>query len=255
MAGRSESRNTKTVIITLMIHKVTHHLQPTNNSCGQTALAILLSHFGDDRKPEQIMEQIPVEVKEDGEPWGTIGQELASWCISQGYEVEMMSCDFQLLDLEWQHLTADEICDRIDAVKSTRDVPPLGKAWSARYLESYKKFIKSGGKFSIRPFIPKEVIVDWLKRGPIFVSVNMNVISNSGRDTDTTLRHSVKDDVNGKLTNHFIVVYGLDENDMLLISDPWYGKTTVSIEHLQSAIMASMMECDNHIFRIQKAKN
>lgn len=235
-----------------MIHKVTYHLQPTNNSCGQTALAILLSHYGDARIPEQIIEQIPVELKDDGEPWGTIGQELALWCISQGYGVEMISCDFQLLDLEWQYLAADEICDRIDAVKSLRDVPPLGVAWSMRYLEGYKKFILAGGNLIIRPFISGDTIVEWLNRGPIFVSVNMNVISNSGRDLDTELRQSVKDDINGKLTNHFIVVHGVDKDDKLLISDPWYGKSTVSIEHLQSAIMASMMECDNHIFRIWK---
>ncbi len=235
-----------------MAHKVTNHLQPTNNSCGQTALAILLSHYGDERKPEQIIDQVPVELRDDGEPWGTIGQELALWCISQGYEVEMMSCDFQLLDLEWQNKTTEEVCERIDAVKSSRDVPPLGKEWSIRYLEGYKRFIQSGGRLSIRPFIAKETIVDWLKASPIFVSVSMNVMYNYGRSNDTSLRELLKDDENGILTNHFIVVYGIDDNETLQISDPWFGETKASIEHLQSAIMASMRECDNHIFRILK---
>lgn len=67
-------------------------------------MAILLSFFGVNITPEEVTAKIPVNKNDKGEDWGTINQQLATWCISEGYEVEMHTADFQIIDLSWADL-------------------------------------------------------------------------------------------------------------------------------------------------------
>jgi hypothetical protein len=111
------------------VHQVKHYYQPTNDSCGYTALAILLSHYGSTATPEQLLTAVP-EAKPDGEDaHGSITAQLATWCINQGYNVDLTTFDFLIIDLEWSKLkTANEVIKRLEAAEDVREVsvrPPL----------------------------------------------------------------------------------------------------------------------------------
>ena len=238
-------------------HKVTHYYQPTNHTCSQSAMAILLSFFGKNLTPEEIATKIPVNKNDKGEDWGTINQQLATWCLSQGFEVEMHSADFEVIDLSWAKLPKDKLLGRMELAKDQREVPALGKEWSKIYMQSYIDFVEAGGQLHIRPYMTTELLDNLLPDSPLLLCVCYNVLYGSGRSKDVGLRKSEQDDLNGKLTNHSIVIYGKDEDSNYLIADPYKepGLHTIEPERMLAAMTAAQMECDNLLFQLRKRKD
>jgi Peptidase C39 family len=225
-------------------HKVTHYYQPTNNSCGYAALSILLSNYGITVKPEELLSKVPQPNDEKGEPTGSVTTQLATWCVSIGKQVKFYSFDCEILDLEWSKLNKTELIDKLELVKDVRDVSGLGgKHWSKIYVNAYIQYLKSGG----------ELLYILLKDGPVYVNVCANTFNNEGRATypDHSKRELVLDDVNGKVSNHSVVIYGYDENGKLLVADPWRGLRIIDIETMLCSISTAQIECDNQCFVIE----
>jgi hypothetical protein len=238
-------------------HSIKHSYQPTNNSCSQAALAMLLSHYGQELSAEQIIDSVPVGKNDHGEDWGTINQQLATWCLGQGYSVELHTADFQIIDLSWAKLAKAELIERMELAKDHRDVPALGKAWSRLYLQSYIDFVKAGGELHIWPFMTTQLIDGMLASGPLLACVCYSVLYNIGRSKNIGLRESRPDDLNGKIENHSVVIYGRDENGNYLVADPWKepGRHIVEPEHLLCAMTAAQVECDNLVFQVHHANH
>lgn len=234
-------------------YTIHHYYQPTNTSCGPTSLAMIFSYYGKERTPEEVIKEIPVIRNKAGEDCGTSGQQLAIWCLAQGFHVDLYSADFQLLDLSWSSLSKAEMLERLTKAIKVRIAPAIGKDWSSLYLKSYIEFIKSGGTLHIDPYISSSLLNELLENGPVVVTVNFNVLHSVGRTTDIALRKSRADDINGKLANHFVVLYGR-EHGSYLIDDPWEkpGKHIIEPERLVASISAAQMECDSLIFQLSE---
>lgn len=235
-------------------HQVKHYYQPTNRSCSQAALAILLSFYGSNITPEVLLEEVPVAYRDDGSEWGTINQHLATWCTEQGFTVDLYTADFQVIDLSWARLSRDDLLARMKKAQNLRNVPGLGKESSEEYMESYASFVKAGGNLHIDPYIGAELLDNLLQEGPLLLCVCPAVLYNTGRSKHVGLRKSVSDDLRGKISNHSIVLYGIDDNGDYLFSDPWEGDQKVTPEQLVCAIQAAQIECDNLLFQIKKNK-
>jgi hypothetical protein len=232
-------------------YNVKHYYQPTNHSCSQTALATLLSYYGRNDTPEDLLQSLPVYKNSDGEDQGSINQQLATWCLSQGFKVVMYSADFQVLDLSWAKLKSHELIQRINVALKDKNVSALGQQWTQRYLATYKAFVETGGTLHIVPYISTQHIDELLANGPILAAVCYAVLHNVGRSTNTGLRQSKPDDIRGNLTTHSIVVYGQDKAGNYLIMDPWKGSSlAIKSEQLLCAIQAAQLECDNLLFQI-----
>jgi hypothetical protein len=234
-------------------HTVKHYYQPTNHTCSQSALAILLSFFGKSLTPEEIAAKIPVNKNDKGEDWGSINQQLATWCLSQGFEVDIYTADFEIIDLSWIKLTKETLLERMELAKDHREVPSLGKEWSKIYTQSYIDFLNAGGELHLEPYMTTKLIDDLLPASPLLLCVCYNVLYTSGRSKDIGLRKAETDDLNGKLTNHSIVIYGKDGDGNYLIADPYKepGLHTIEPERLLAAMTAAQMECDNLLFQLK----
>lgn len=198
------------------------------------------------------MQAIPVILNKDGEPWGTINQQLATWCISQGYKVNMYTFDCQVIDLSWRDLGKEHLLERLEAAKTGRNVPALGKQWSKMYLQSYIDYLNAGGELHIKPNVTTKLLYELLKDGPLLPCVCFNTMYGTGRSKDVGIRESVSDDVNGKISNHSIVIYGVTEDGDFMIADPWRkpGKHIIEAERMLCAITAAQIECDNLFFSL-----
>lgn len=214
----------------------------------------MLSYYGKDSTPEQIAEDIPVGLNDKGEPWGTINQQLATWCIGQGYEVKMYTFDCQVIDQSWRDLDKAKLLERLEAAKAGRNVPSLGQEWSKMYLQSYIDFINAGGELHIQPHVTSKLLYELVRDGPLLTSVCFNTLYGTGHGKDIGLRKSEIDDVYGKTTNHSIVIYGVTENGDFEIADPWQepGMHTIEPERMIAAIIAAQIECDNLLFQLKK---
>lgn len=235
-------------------HSVTHHSQPTNNTCSQAALATLLSHYDIEMTPEEISEKMPVNLGPDGEPWGSINQQLATWCVGLGFDAQIYSADYEILDLSWVDLPKDKLLERLRAVVDKRDISTIGKEWSKVYTQSYIDFMTAGGDLTVVPYMSIALIDMLLEDSPILASVNDSVFRCSGRTTSVGLHDSKPDDIDGKIVNHSIVIYGKNDAGEYLVVDPWPVDTvhTITGDHLIAAMTAAQMECDNLLFQIKR---
>lgn len=219
-------------------------------------MAILLSFFGVDTSPEAVAAKVPVNKNDNGDDWGTINQQLATWCLSEGYEVEMHTADFQIIDLSWAELPKDKLLERMKVARGHRDVPALGKEWSEIYMQSYIDFVEAGGKLYIHPYMTTYLLDSKLATSPLLHCVCYNVLYRTGRDKNIALRKSEPDDLDGKLANHSIVIYGKTDGGNYLIADPYKDPGTHEIEpeRLLAAMATAQMECDNLFFQLRKKR-
>jgi hypothetical protein len=235
-------------------YPIKHSYQSTNNNCSQTALSMMLSYYGHDVTAEQIMEDIPVHLNDAGEPWGSINQQLATWCIGQGYQTTMYTFDCQIIDQSWKDLGKTQLLDRLEAAKAGRNVLALGSEWSKFYLQSYADYVHAGGELHIQPHVTTGLLYQLLQDGPVLACVCYNTMYGTGHSKDAGLRQSKIDDVYGKTTTHSIVVYGVTQDGAFEIADPWQepGRHVIEPERLLCAITAAQIECDNLLFRVKK---
>jgi hypothetical protein len=234
-------------------HQVRHQYQPTNTTCSPTALSILLEHHGKKLDPRDIEAKVPQCINEKGEKIGTINQQMATWCLQNGFKVTLYTFDCQIIDQSWSKLNKDQQLERMKLRKDGWVVPGMGEEWTKQYTQSYIDFVLAGGDLHIQPAVTTKLLYELLATGPFLPCVSYSTLCGAARSKNTDEIESVDDDVNGRAMNHSIVVYGNDENGNFLIADPWKkpGLHTVEPERILAAISTAQIECDNLLFLIE----
>lgn len=235
-------------------HPITYYRQPTNHSCGQAGLAMLLSFFGETYSPNDMCALVPVCKNENGEDAGSITQHLAIWCLQNGYDVNLYTSDFELVDLSWGSASKAHLLSRLELAKHTKTNTVLGRYWSEVYLQSYIDFIHAGGQLHILPYMSAFMIRKLLTTSPLLVCVNFNVLHTQGRQVHDGHLTSKLDDINGKLANHYIVLQGINDQGKFIYCDSWEspGEFEIDPEHLICAITAAQIESDSIYFQLEK---
>lgn len=233
-------------------HTITHYYQPTNKTCSQSSLAMVFSFFGKTMAPADIAIAVPVVKDDEGRDLGTLNQTVATWCLSQGFTVELHTADFQIIDTSWMNLSSEKLLERMELAKGHRNVPNIGKMWSERYMQSYIDFVKSGGDLHIEPYMNVELIDRLLPNSPLLIAVCYNVLYGTGRTKGDGLRQNKQDDITGNVTTHSVVVYGKDEAGNYFVADPWQvpGRHVIGPDRLLMAMAAAQIECDNLFFQL-----
>ncbi len=231
-------------------YRVVHQYQKSPTSCSQTALSILLSHYGIQKSQDEILQSVPQVKDENGKDSGSINQQLAGWCISLGFEVKFYTFDCQVIDQSWTGLAKQDTIARLQAGMGGYEIPSLGQLWSNAYRQAYVDYLKAGGELYIQPAVTSGLLYELLEHGPILPCVSFSTLYGTGR----TNEQSEPDDVTGKAWNHSIVVHGVDEAGSFRISDPLRkpGSHIVEPERMIAAISTAQLECDNLLFQIQK---
>lgn len=233
------------------LHKVTHHYQPTNNTCGYAALAIFLSHYGKEHKPEELVSKVPQPKDAEGTSHGSVTAQLADWTQTQDFQVHMYVSDMYITDLSWKNKASKEIKERLEQVKSKRKVSVMDSHWVGVYEDAYLSMLNHGAELTVVQFITTDLLYKLLESGPVYTNICSSASSGRGRTLSPELRKDVLDDVKGKISNHSVVIYGNDEAGNFLVADPWDGLMTTKPEHMVLAIQAAQIECDNQIFVIE----
>lgn len=235
-------------------HKIKHQYQPTNTTCSPTALSMLLGTYGKDFTVTEVSDKVPQVYNEDNEPCGTINQQMATWCLSLGFDVSLYTFDCQVIDQSWSELSGEKLIERLEARKDGWSVPSLGTTWTKAYAQSYIDFIKAGGKLTIQPAVTSKLLYELLENGAILPCLSFSTLYGAGRTKNFDEHKSTDDDVNGRTWNHSVVIYGNDENGNFLIADPFRkpGMHVIEPERMIAAISTGQIECDNLIFQLRK---
>lgn len=235
-------------------HSIKHQYQPTNTSCSPTALSMLLGYYEKQLTVNEISASVPQVVDEKGENSGTINTQMATWCVSLGFDVVLYTFDCQIIDQSWRDLPKEKITERLEARKDGWEVPSLGALWNTAYCQSYIDFLKAGGVLHIQPAVSSKLIYELLENGPILPCLSFSTLHEKGRTKFNGVNESVSDDVHGRAMNHSVVIYGVDDNRNFLVADPWEkpGLHTVEPERMIAAISTAQLECDNLMFQLSK---
>jgi hypothetical protein len=234
-------------------HQVTQYYQPTANTCGYAALAILLSHYGSTMTAEEVVLAVPQPEDENGKPTGSITAQLATWLRTQGYGLTFYSFDCQILDLSWQHLDGQDVIYKLKQVKYIRNIGGLGKKyWSALYAQAYIDYLEHGGVLKIQPHVTSKLLYGLLRDGPVYANFCSTLVNGKGRASHPKPqeRVSVPDDIQGTVGTHSVVIYGNNQAGDFLVADPWEGQRTIDCETMLCGITAAQIECDNQCFQI-----
>lgn len=80
-------------------HDLRHFFQSAEVSCGYTALAMQLSHYGSALMPHDIYHSAPRAAAEGVELAGSLATQLAAWAIRHGFKARVTTFDFLVIDL------------------------------------------------------------------------------------------------------------------------------------------------------------
>ena len=228
-------------------------MQPTNTTCEHTTLSMLFDYYDRPIAVNKIIEKLPCVAYDDGSEIGIFSQTAAAFAAKNGFDVDLYSFDYFLVDQSWAGLQTDELITKFELIRGKRaDAGNLGTEFSDLAIDSYIDFLRSGGRLHIERYPSKEILRTLLKNGPIHLTLCDPVIYGDGGRTrnDVGLRESIPDDIYGHITMHAVILRGY-ENDKFLLSDPWYGETIVDAEALIAVIMAAQATCDNMLFQIK----
>lgn len=204
--------------------------------------------------PDEVLASVPQTRDENGNDKGSINQQLATWAISQGFQVSMYTFDCQVIDQSWANLSKEKIIERLMASINGVAVPSLGNKWSNAYRESYIEFLNAGGDLQIQPAITSKLLYELLGKGPILPCVCYNTLYGTGKTHNEDNETTIADDVNGEATTHSLVIYGNDADGNFLVADPIHkpGHMTIEPDLMIAAVSTAQIECDNLLFQLSK---
>lgn len=228
--------------------------QPTPTSCSQTALSMLLGHYDKSYTVDELSGQVPQVYSDNGESFGTINQQMATWCLSLGFDCAMHTADCQIIDQSWAGLSKDELIDKLKARADGWVVPALGDVWTKAYADSYIDYLHAGGQLTIQPAITTQLLYSLLETGPVLALVCSTALNGSMRrrfEGET----EIHDDIHGRALNHSIVIYGHDQSGNFLVADPDQtdgGDRVIAPERMVIAIATAQIECDTLLFQLSE---
>ncbi len=235
-------------------YEIKHQYQPTNTTCSPTALSMLLSYYDHDVSVDDISANVPQVKNEKGDDFGTINQQMATWCKSLGFDVVLYTADVQVIDQSWSKLSSMEVIERLEARKTGLKVPSLGDLWDTAYCQAYIEFIQYGGKLRIVNAITSNLLYELLEKGPVLPCLSFSTLYGKGRISNSGEKETKPDDVNGKAWNHSVIIYGNDEQGNFLVADPFEkpGRHVIEPDVMIAAIGTAQLECDNLVFQLTK---
>ena len=235
-------------------HDIPLQTQTKSSNCVQTSTSQFISFYGLDISPDDIEEEIPVRFDKEGKPMGTLLPDIGTWLIkSYGLKATMHVFDVQILDRTWAKLTHGELLETMKKVQQTGIA--TAKTWYAPYLiDAYVDFLKAGGTIDITR-CTNDLLRSLIDKGTVMAIVNFNYLYDWPRETyNKDTEHYETDVMNGKVTEHDIVLTGYDDgvyfyNDCASVVS---GKKTVNDDVLIGAICTAQINSDNYLLTVEK---
>ena len=235
-----------------------HYYQPDQYSCVQGSAAILLSFFGIDKTPEEIISEVPPRSWPDRPELvaGTPNQDIASYFLSLGFDVTILSFDTWITDQSWKGKTNEQIMSRLQAGSGKLTAPAIGRSGSELYIQGYIDFVKSGGTINVDGSPRLDLIESLTIMAPIITTVAFNTLYSDGKSIAASDRSSTYDDVEGLSPNHNIVITRID-GDEVFYFDSWKDSSELSVHRdvMIAAISAAQQECDNMFIIVRDKAN
>jgi hypothetical protein len=220
--------------------------QPTETTCGPTALHAVYRYLGDEVDLDQLVTEVP-----SVHNGGTLAVMLGCHALRRGYQARLYTYNLTMFDPTWFRPRRVELAERLVEQAQHKSDARLQEATRA-YLE----FLELGG--SIRYEELTEALLQGLlaRDLPVLTGLSATYLYRSARERPWD---DYPDDVAGQPVGHFVVLSGYDsEKRTILVSDPW-GKNplsksrqyNISIERVLGAVFLGALTYDANLLLIR----
>lgn len=188
--------------------------QPDETTCGPTSLQAVYQFYNDHIELPDLIKE--VHRFEDG---GTLAVWLGCHALQRGYEALLYTCNLQLFDPTWFEGEDNNLCKKLRQQMRYKKEKKM-----VRTSHAFMDFLKLGGKIKLED-LTRELLRRYLRQGiPILTGLSSTFLYRSAReygDNDF-------DDLRGRPTGHFVILYGYNkETKNVLVADP-HGKNPYS---------------------------
>jgi len=221
--------------------------QPDDTTCGPTSLHAVYRHYGLDLDLHALIEQ--VNSLKDG---GTLGVFLGLDALARGFQATLHTYDLEFFDPSWSGLSGEEIERKLEA--------QLRYKRGRRFREgtrAFQAFLRNGGRILFEE-PTQHLMQSAFARGAVLLAgLSATYLYGSAREYTGADRRSVFDDVRGFPVGHFVVLYGISGDDVLvadpLRENPMAGDHhyRVHIERLIRAILLGAVTYDANLLVLE----
>lgn len=231
--------------------------QPTDTACGPTCLHAVYQYYDYDVDIPTIMKEIS-SVKTGG----TLAVVLGIHALKKGFDAKIFTYNLNVFDPIWfkpNPLPAEELMAKLLQQMEIKTSQKLRFA-----CRHYIEFLSLGGRIVMED-LAHRLITKYLKQGvPILTGLSSTYLYMASREyvieATAEMTKQVVDDVRGYPEGHFVIISHYDiPSQMVTILDPYeknpYSNTlqyTISLDHLQTAIMLGALTYDANLMVITK---
>lgn len=225
--------------------------QPDDETCGPTSLHAVYNFFKDEIRLQQVIDE--VDFLEEG---GTLANLLGVHALSRGYSAKIYSYNLNIFDPSWAMLSHDDLIEKLALQLKYKTGKKFEKA-----TRSYIEFLKKGGEISFED-LTVELLRKYLSRKrPVLTGLSATYLYDCKREYTNDQGRSVYDDLKGYPMGHFVVLTDIEEDNMVVVSDP-YRENPLSGDHtykvdahrLINAIMLGILTYDANLLILEPAK-
>lgn len=183
--------------------------QPDDVSCGPACLEAVYRHHGVDVPLAQLLRDVPS--LSNG---GRLAVQLGIHALDQGFRVRLFSYNLEAFDPTWFERPPDELAERLRAQRRVKSSRRLREA-----TDLYLAFLERGGRIE-HELLTESLLGRFLDAGlPLLAGVCATYLYGCPREVGELVLSY--DDVRGRPTGHFVVLYGRDRATRTVhVADP-----------------------------------
>ncbi len=224
--------------------------QPDYTSCGPTSLEAIYSYLGDEVELTSIIK----EIKQFEDGGGTLAVILGRHALKRGYEVTLYSYNINIFDPTWFNLENSEMKERLYKRLDKKENSDKEK----QVIKEYISFLDEGGELcfeDLSPYLIKDILLQDI---PILTGLSATWLYRTPRENPLTS----EDDADfGEPSGHFVVLYGLESSERVLVADPYrlnpISRTNyyeVEMNRLINSILLGVASYDGNLLLIKGKK-
>ena len=221
--------------------------QPDDETCGPTSLHAVYKYFGLELKLPDLIDAVPFLPE-----GGTLAVLLGIDALKRGFDAQIFSYNLSVFDPSWKSLSREDLIQKLLAQKKIKSGKKFQQA-----SDAYIDFLSAGGHIQFDLLNPKLLKRFLSQKIPVLAGLSATYLYGSKREIEGANGKAIYDDVAGKPTGNFVVLYKDNDDKTVSVADPYEANPVngtnyynVSFNRLINSILLGILTYDANLLVI-----